>query len=79
VLWLARTGAPWRDLPPELMNWRTAWRRLQRWMAAGVWDRIIGALRSMAPLVTAGRVHPWLAWHDVEIDAEVDSASFREP
>ena len=24
VLWLARTGAPWRDLPPELMNWRTA-------------------------------------------------------
>ena len=23
VLWLARTGAPWRDLPPELMNWRT--------------------------------------------------------
>jgi transposase len=41
VLWLARTGAPWRDLPPELMNWRTAWRRLQRWTAAGVWDRVI--------------------------------------
>ena len=36
VLWLARTGAPWRDLPPELMNWRTAWRRLQRWTEAGV-------------------------------------------
>src|SRR3954471_8146509 len=28
VLWLARTGVPWRDLPPELMNWRTVWRRL---------------------------------------------------
>src|SRR3954465_8063166 len=40
VLWLARTGAPWRDLPPELMNWRTAWRRLQRWTASGVLDRI---------------------------------------
>jgi transposase len=48
VLWLARTGAPWRDLPPELMNWRTAWRRLQRWTAAGVWDRIVGALRAIA-------------------------------
>ena len=48
ILWLARTGAPWRDLPPELMNWRTAWRRLQRWTAAGVWDRIVAALRAMA-------------------------------
>jgi len=49
VLWLARTGAPWRDLLPELMNWRTAWPRLQRWTASGVWDRIIDALRAMAP------------------------------
>ena len=48
VLWLARTGAPWRDLPPELMNWRTAWRRLQRWTAAGVWGRVVAALRAMA-------------------------------
>jgi transposase len=48
VLWLARTGAPWRDLPPELMNWRTAWRRLQRWTAAGVWGHIVEALRGMA-------------------------------
>ena len=49
MLWLARTGAPWRDLPPELMNWRTAWRRLQRWTASGVWDRIVDALRAVAP------------------------------
>ena len=49
VLWLARTGAPWRDLPAELMNWRTAWRRLQRWTAAGLWDRIVDALRAIAP------------------------------
>ena len=49
VLWPARTGAPRRDLPPGLMNWRTAWRRLQRWTAAGVWDRVLDALRAMAP------------------------------
>ena len=48
VVWLARTGAPWRDLPPELMNWRAAWRRLQRWTAAGVWERVVGAQRAMA-------------------------------
>jgi transposase len=49
VLWLARTGAPWRDLPAELMNWRTAWRRLQRWTAAEVWGRVVAELRAMAP------------------------------
>ncbi|MBY3757579.1 IS5 family transposase [Azospirillum formosense] len=49
VLWLARTGAPWRDLPVDVMNWRTAWRRLQRWTAAGIWGRIVAELRAMAP------------------------------
>jgi transposase len=49
VLWLARTGAPWRDLPAELMSWRTAWRRLQRWTAAEVWGRVVAELRAMAP------------------------------
>src|SRR4051794_10425400 len=53
VLWLARTGAPRRDLPPELMSWRSAWRRLQRWTAAGVRERGVGALRAVAP--DAGR------------------------
>jgi transposase len=48
ILWLARTGSPWRDLPPELMNWRTAWRWLQRWIAADMWSLIVDALRSMA-------------------------------
>jgi transposase len=48
VLWLARTGAPWRDLPGDVMNWRTAWRRLQRWTAAGIWGRIVAELRAMA-------------------------------
>jgi transposase len=44
VPWLARTGSPWRDLPTEPMNWRTAWRRLQRWTAIGIWGRILDAL-----------------------------------
>src|SRR5690348_11957649 len=51
VLWLAR--APWRGLPAELMSWRAAWRRLQRWTAAGAWERVVDALRARAP--KAGR------------------------
>jgi putative transposase len=44
VLWLARTAAPWRDLPPELGNWRTAHSRFRRWTISGVWDNLFKAL-----------------------------------
>lgn len=43
VLWSGRTGAPWRDLPPELGNWHTAFTRFSRWAAKGVWDRVFEA------------------------------------
>lgn len=44
VLWLARTGSPWRDLPPEFGNWHSTYVRFARWRDAGVWDRIAFAL-----------------------------------
>ena len=31
VLWIMRTGAPWRDLPPDLGNWNNVNRRFCRW------------------------------------------------
>ncbi len=34
ILWLARTASPWRDLPPELCNWRIAHCRFRRWTLA---------------------------------------------
>lgn len=39
-----RTGAPWRDLPPELGNWHTTYTRFARWKKTGVWGRILGAV-----------------------------------
>ncbi|MDN5872394.1 MAG: IS5 family transposase, partial [Nitrococcus sp.] len=44
VLWIGRTGAPWRDLPAELGNWHTTYTRFARWAAKGVWGRIFAAL-----------------------------------
>jgi transposase len=40
VLWIGRTGAPWRDLPLELGNWHTTFTRFSRWAKSGVWDRL---------------------------------------
>jgi putative transposase len=44
VLWMARTGAPWRDLPGEMGRWNSTWRRFDRWSRAGVWERLFEAL-----------------------------------
>lgn len=43
VLWIARTGAPWRDLPDRLGNWNSAWRRFDRWARKGTWTRVFEA------------------------------------
>ncbi len=40
ILYVLRTGCRWEDLPPELGSSTTAWRRLQRWEEAGVWESI---------------------------------------
>lgn len=44
VLWLARTGAPWRDLPAAFGNWNSNFVRFSRWSKAGVWDRLFAAM-----------------------------------
>lgn len=44
VLWIARTGSPWRDLPPEFGNWNSAYQRFARWSRAGVWHRVFATL-----------------------------------
>ena len=40
VMWIARTGAPWRDLPPEYGKWSGVHKRFVRWSKNGVWQMI---------------------------------------
>jgi transposase len=44
VLWILRTGAPWRDLPPDYGDWKNTHRRFCRWRDKGVWERILETL-----------------------------------
>jgi putative transposase len=44
VLWIARAGAPWRDLPPAFGNWNSVFQRFRRWAKKGAWERIFKAL-----------------------------------
>jgi transposase len=66
VLWIARTGAAWEDLPERLGNGNSQWRRFDRWAKAGRWDPILAALQEpeLDVLIldsTAVRAHPCAA------------------
>ena len=50
VLWIARTGSPWRDLPPQLGDWHNVYTRFSRWGKSGVWQRVIEAVSTDANL-----------------------------
>ena len=41
VLWIIRTGSPWRDLPDDFGYWHRVYVRYHRWSKKGVWERVI--------------------------------------
>jgi transposase len=43
VLWIARTGSPWRDLPSFFGNWNSVFKRYRDWVKAGVFVRLFEA------------------------------------
>ena len=44
VLWIVRTGASWRKLPPEFGHWYTAYTRFNRWSLKNVWPEVFRKL-----------------------------------
>lgn len=54
ILWVLRTGSPWRDLPEEFGTWKTAWRMFDQWNCDGTFDTILRRLQSS--FATAGAI-----------------------
>ena len=44
VLWIARTGSPWRDLPRQFGPWNSVYQRFARWSRRDVWHRVFAHL-----------------------------------
>ncbi len=45
ILWVMRTGAPWRDMPEEFGSWKTVYTRFYRWSKAGLWEKMWGIVK----------------------------------
>ncbi len=54
ILWILRTGAPWRDLPERYGPWATVASRFYSWRTSGLWDRIFAHVQTQAD--AAGRI-----------------------
>ena len=54
ILWIMRTGSPWRDLPEEFGPWGTVWDLFDKWNDDGTLAEILSRLRAMC--VDAGEI-----------------------
>nr|CAM77190.1 transposase [Magnetospirillum gryphiswaldense MSR-1] len=71
-MWLARSGARWRDLPEDRFGpYQTVKRRYYRWIEQGVFDRIFAAVSSDPDM-------EWIAIDATVIRAQVQAAGARQ-
>ena len=72
MLWIFKTGAPWRDLPEQYGPWKTVYNNFLRWRDAGVWERILEAL-------TPASEYPWQVMVDsTSVKAHQHSAGAKK-
>ena len=62
MIWIARSGAPWRDLPERYGPWESVYSRFRKWIDDGILDNIFHILSLDAEL------------EDLSIDASIVKA-----
>ena len=65
ILWVLRTGAPWRDLPKRYGAWQTVSGRFYRWQRNGLWQQLLEELQHQAE--TIGQVN----WEIHHVDSSI--------
>lgn len=65
ILWILRTGAPWRDLPARFGPWKTVHERFRRWTRNGVWRQVFERLKA------SRQAGGGIDWHLFMIDATI--------
>jgi len=86
VLWIARTGAPWRDLPSRFGEWNSVFQRFNRWAKKGVWEKVFASLQDpdlewvmLDATIIRAHVHAAGALKKVEISSSDARVGGMEP
>lgn len=56
--WIVRTGSPWRYMPNDLPPWHTVYQQSQRWLNAGVFEKMAHDLRLVLRLIAGRKDQP---------------------
>lgn len=59
ILWLLRTGAPWRDLPEEFAPWQTVYHHFNQWRKNGFLATLVAELQIKLGLQRGLDHHLW--------------------
>ncbi len=51
VLFHAKTGLPWKDLPERFGKWKSVYQRYNRWSKPGIWEKIFELTADPEPMV----------------------------
>ena len=77
ILWILRTGAPWKDMPERYPPYQTCHRRFQQWIREG---RLVEVLRLLArQLHERGRLNLDEAFVDATFASAKKGASLSVP
>ena len=67
ILWIVRTGAPWRDLPERYGPWQTCYDRFRSWQKSGKWQQLLEAAQQECD---SGRLPgKEVDWEGVSVDS----------
>jgi transposase len=45
MMWVLKSGSPWRDMPERYGSWKSVYHRFQRWTSDGMFEKILDRLR----------------------------------
>jgi transposase len=65
--WMVRAGAPWRYIPLHFPPWQTVYQQTRRWIAAGVFERMVHDLRALLRVCTEHAPDPTAVIFDARV------------
>ncbi len=70
IMWIARSGAAWRDLPERYGAWQTAYKRFVQWQESGLLEKVFHDLSADADYETLSIDSTYIKAHKASAGAQ---------